>query len=198
MIKLYSLRMLESAINAALKLDETYLNKIATLDGKVLQLVVTPLQLTFYIHFTIKGIILLQSSEHSDAIIYSSPIGLIRLSFLPASRARSLFNDGIRIEGEVAFAQAVKALFDGLELDWEGHLAQFTGDMVAHGIGACFRKAQRFAEHAHSSFNFQASSYLHEELPSPEEISDFCDAVDELKLDIERLEAKVNKRKQAE
>ncbi|MCK1850929.1 YihY/virulence factor BrkB family protein, partial [Legionella pneumophila] len=35
-----------------------------------------------------------------------------------------------------------------IDIDWEGHLAHFTGDVVAHQIGSFVRKGLEFKNHA--------------------------------------------------
>ncbi|MCX7115455.1 MAG: SCP2 sterol-binding domain-containing protein [Gammaproteobacteria bacterium] len=197
MIQQVPLRVLEAAMNTALSLDELAVEKLAQFEGKTIRVFVAPLHLTFFMRFLSKKICLLPTYDGiSDADIHSSPMGLIRLSLLPASKARSLFHDGVRIEGDVELAQRVKAVIDELDIDWEGHLARFTGDMVAHHVGSCVRSMKHMLGQAQSALTFQLSSYLREESglsPSIEAVHDFCDEVDELKLDVERIEAKIKK-----
>lgn len=196
MIKKYSLKALQQAINHALALDESMPAKIAALDGKVLEIIVAPLGANFYIAFQHGELQLLHHYDgRPDTIIHSSPLGLIRLSFLPASQARSLFNDKIRISGDVELGQQVKKLFDELDIDWEGHLAHFTGDVVAHQIGSLFRQGIAFKKQLSDSLRHNLSDYLHEELrlfPPREEIDDFFNDIDKLALDVERLQAHIN------
>ncbi len=196
MIKKYSLKALQKAINHALALDETMAAKIATLDGKVLEVIVTPLSVNFFICFEEQQLQLLDNYEgQADTIIHSSPLGLIRLSFLPASKARSLFNDKIRLSGDVELGQQVKKLFDELDIDWEGHLAHFTGDVVAHQLGSFVRQGLAFKKQISDSMRHNLSDYLHGELrafPPREEIDDFFCDIDKLSLDVERLQAQVN------
>src|SRR4051794_31957483 len=130
MIKKYSLKALEKAINFALRLDEDLPLKMSKLQGKVIELVISPLEVGFFILFEPKGLRLkTKVLSPVNTTIFSSPLGLIRLSFLPASQARSLFNDKVRLTGDVELGLEVKKLFDNLDIDWEGHLAQFTGDV---------------------------------------------------------------------
>lgn len=196
MLKKYSLKTLQVALNAALTLDEQMPEKLNALEGKVLKLVITPLNAYFFIRFSNKEILLLERyEEQPDTYIYSSPLGLIRLSILPSSQARSLFNDQIRIEGDVELGQKIKQLFDELDIDWEGHLAEFTGDVVAHQIGSFVRKGLQFKKQLSNSMRLNVSDYLHEELrlmPSKNEIEDFFKDIDELSLDMERLTAHIN------
>lgn len=196
MIKKYSLKALQKAINHALALDETMAAKIAALHGKVLEVIVTPLGVNFFICFEEQQLQLLDNYEgQPDTIIHSSPLGLIRLSFLPASKARSLFNDKIRLSGDIELGQQVKKLFDELDIDWEGHLAHFTGDVVAHQLGSLVRNGLAFTKQISDSMRHNFSDYLHEELrvfPSREEIEDYFGDIDKLSLDVERLQAQVN------
>lgn len=194
-LKQYSLKALEKAINHAMALDEQLPEKMSSLDGKTLEMIISPLEINFYILFTEGHLKLLDNIEGApNTTIYSSPIGLIRLSLLPASKARSLFNDKIKIEGDLEFGQQVKKLFDNIDIDWEGHLAQFTGDVVAHQIGSIFRKGRDFTKRFNHSMRMNVTEYLQEELrcfPSRPEIEDFIYDVDELSLRVERLNARI-------
>lgn len=196
MIKKYSLLALQKALNHALALDESMPTKIQQLQDKVLEIIINPLNVHFYIQFTTGQLQLLdQYNGQPDTIIHSNPIGLIRLSLLPASKARSLFNDKIKLSGDVELGQQVKALFDELDIDWEGHLAHFTGDVVAHQIGSMFRQGLALKDKVSASMRHNITEYLQEErriFPTREEVDDFFNDVDELSLRFERLTAHVN------
>jgi ubiquinone biosynthesis protein UbiJ len=196
MLKKYSLRALQKAINQAMSLDEQMPHKLQALDGKVLEMIVTPLNVNFFIQFKGHEMLLLHRYEgHPDTIIHSSPIGLIRLSLLPTSKARSLFHDKVRMSGDIELGQKIKKLFDEMDIDWEGHLAHFTGDVVAHQIGSLVRKGIEFKKQFSQTMRQNVTEYLQEELrafPSRNELDDFYNDIDELSLDVERLQAHVN------
>lgn len=196
MLKEYSLKALQTAINQAMKLDEQMPQKLEKLDGKTLEMVITPLNVNFYIRFKEGEMQLLHRIDgRPDTIIHSNPIGLIRLSLLPASKARSLFNDKIRISGDIELGQNIKKLFDEIDIDWEGHLAHFTGDVVAHQIGSFVRKGLEFKNQFSTSMQQNITEFLQEELrifPSRNELEDFFAEVDELVLSVDRLQAHIN------
>ncbi|HHT0594405.1 TPA: ubiquinone biosynthesis accessory factor UbiJ [Legionella anisa] len=196
MLKKYSLKALQIAINKAARLDEQMPAKLKTLDSKTLEMIISPLNVNFFILFKGGEIILLDSYDReADTIIHSNPLGLIRLSLLPASKARSLFNDKIRMTGDTELGQQVKKLFDEMDIDWEGHLAHFTGDVVAHQIGSFVRKGMAFKKRLDDSMRQNMSEYLQEELrlfPTKYELEDFFVEVDELSLTVERLQAHIN------
>lgn len=196
MIKEYTLLALQKAMNGALALDEDMPIKIKPLEGKVLEVVVSPLDVCFFIHFRRGTIRLLAYYEGiPDTVIHSSPLGLIRLSLLPASKLRSLFNDHIRISGDVELGQQVKALFDNIDIDWEGHLSHFTGDVVAHQVGSWVREGYAFNRRLMTSLKRSVTEYLQEErrvFPGLQETKDFFQDIDDLGLRLERLTAHFN------
>lgn len=196
MLKKYSLKALQKAINQAMNLDEQMPEKLKALDGKVLEMIISPLNVHFFIQFIESELRLLDHYEQpADTVIHSSPLGLIRLSLLPASKARSLFNDKVRMSGDIELGQKVKKLFDEMDIDWEGHLAHFTGDVVAYQIGSFIRKGRELKKQFSQSMRQNMTEYLQEELrffPSRNEIEDFYHDVDELSLNIERVQAQVN------
>ena len=193
MLKKYSLKALEKAINQAMNLDTEMPKKMQALHGKVLQMIIAPLDVSFFIQFQDGEMLLLDEFDgHADTIIHSSPIGLIRLSLLPSSKARSLFNDKVRMSGDIELGEQIKKLFDEMDIDWEGHLAHFTGDVVAHQIGSFMRKGKEFTDHFTQSMCQNVTVYLQEELrvfPTRNELNDFYTDIDELSLSVERLEA---------
>jgi ubiquinone biosynthesis accessory factor UbiJ len=195
MIKKYSLLALQTALNHALSLDESMPGKITPLHGKVIEIVIAPLGVNFFITFEEQQLKLLAKfSGEPNTIIRSNPIGLIRLSFLPASKARSLFNDKIRLSGDVELGQAIKKLFDELDIDWEGHLAHFTGDVVAHQVGSLFKQGVAFQRQISNSLHHNLTDYLQEEcriFPPREEIDDFFHDIDLLSMDVDRLQAQI-------
>jgi ubiquinone biosynthesis protein UbiJ len=195
MIKQYSLTLLQKAINQALMLDESIALKLRPLDDKRLKLIIRPLQVHFFIHFVDGELHLLAESQlPADTTIESSPLGFIRLSLLPSSKLRSLFNDGIRIEGDLELGQTVKKIFDTMDIDWEGHIARFTGDVIAHQMGSVVRQGLNFQRDLRSSLRRNVSEYLQEELrlfPGQEELNDFFNEVDNLHLEVERLECHI-------
>lgn len=194
MIKKYSLTLLEKAINQALSLDEQSAERMLPLRGKIIEIIIAPLDVHFYLLFDDR--LRLESAIDSppDTVIRSTPLGLIRLSLLPMSKARSLFNDKVRMSGDVELGEKIKCLFNDLDIDWEGHLAQFTGDVVAYQIGSWVRQGFEFQRDVRQSVRRNLSDYVQEELalfPTREESNDFFHDVDVLSLDTARLEAQI-------
>lgn len=195
MIKKYSLIPLQTAMNYALSLDEKTPAKLVALEGKVIEIIIEPLGIHFFITVQNRQIVLLDKyAGKPETVITSSPLGLIRLSFLPASKARSLFNDKIKLSGNIEPGLQIKKLIDELDIDWETHIARFTGDMVAHQLGSIFRQGQALKNKLKASFQQNTRDYLQDEvrlIPSREEMEDFFQEIDGLNLAVERLQAKM-------
>lgn len=196
MLKKLSLQALQFALDQALSLDSTITDQLKSLDGKLIEMIISPLNVHFYILIQ-GGKLLLNSKAQQapDTVIHSSPMGLIRLSLLPSSKMRSLFNDNIKISGDMELGRDLKKIMDNVDIDWEGHLAHFTGDVVAHHIGKVFRKGRSFGRHYLQSFKQNTQDYLCQEsalLTTTAEVEQFNQAVDELRLRTERLIAHFN------
>ena len=195
MIRQYSLMALQTALNRALSLDSDTLPKLKRLHGKIVQIVIRPLDVSFYIQFNQNQIELKAVCDTPpDTIIHSSPLGLIRLSLLPSSKVRSLFNDQIQISGDVTLGQDIKNIFEEIDVDWEGHLAHFTGDVVAHQVNRFVKRGVRFKQQLKSSLQHNFSDFIQEEAnitPPKEALDDFMNDIDTLSMEVERLEAHI-------
>lgn len=195
MLKKLSLQALQFALNQALSLDKSISEKLLTLDGKMIEIVIMPLQVHFYIQIEAGQMLLLEQTQDTpDTIIHSRPLGLIRLSLLPSSKTRSLFNDDIQISGDVELGRKLKKIFDSMQIDWEGHLAYFTGDVVAHHIGKIVRKGRHLKHQYMESFKKNTHDYLVNEMqwiPSQQELEQYYKDVDDLRLRTERLAAHI-------
>jgi len=196
MLQTISLTTLQFAINKALSLDFSSKEKIIQLEGKYIELVISPLNVHFYIGFSQGEILLLKNiDQNPDTVIHTSPLGLIRLSFLPASKMRSLFNDNIKISGDILIGQQIKELFDNINVDWEGHLAHFTGDVAAFHIGKVVKKGMQFKKKCLQQLQDNSKEFLLYELKliaNQNELEDFYQSVDETRLRVERLNAHIN------
>jgi ubiquinone biosynthesis protein UbiJ len=196
MLKKISLQALQYALDQALGLDPNLKEALKPLDQKVIEMVVSPLDVHFYISILAGRLILsTKIDQQPDTVIYSNPMGFIRLSLLPASKMRSLFNDEIRISGDLELGRDLKKIMDGMQIDWEGHLAYFTGDVAAHHIGRMLRKGRDLSREFRQSFKENTQDYLTNELeilPSAKEVDEFNQAVDDLRLRSERLSAHLN------
>jgi ubiquinone biosynthesis accessory factor UbiJ len=133
--------------------------------------------------------------EEPDAAISASASALLRLVSADNPRT-ALFNPDVTLTGDTHMAQNLFEIIRSLDFDWEHHLSGIIGDVATEQISRFFAAARHFSAEASTSMRSNLQEYLHEEsrvLPVKEEVNEFLSGVDELRLHIDRLEARVRK-----
>ena len=189
------LSSLAKTINAALNLDTESSKRIAKLKGKTILIEFLPLHMEFKCHFNETDINILNDDEvQADASIRGTPLQMIGVMLAKENRHR-FFAEDILIEGDAEFAQQVVNLFDHLKIDWEEHLSQLTGDIPAYHAARVFRQFNHFLSRSTLNICSDIGEYLQEEkewLPSREALNDFFADIDNTRMDVDRMEAKIN------
>ncbi len=136
----------------------------------------------------------LDASRHAlpvDAVIRASAQELLALLFDKSSG--SLVASGIEIDGDVQFTQDLFTTLKRLDLDWQDYLAPLVGDMPAHELGRLSEKSRGWARETRENIHRNVDDYLKEEIrlfPHRHELRNFDAGVDELRLRIDRLQAR--------
>lgn len=131
--------------------------------------------------------------EAADVDIFTSLAAILRMKCQPN---KSFVGNGFHVQGDIEVAKAFHALFERYSIDWEEYLSRVTGDVLAHKLGGLFRRKRSFAKTLSHTFVDNVSEYLKEEinvLPSVHAADDFYEAVDELRLSVDRLSARVKR-----
>lgn len=193
MLKKYSFTALEKTIKYFIDKDPNLKLRVQALSGKCVAITVLPLKLKTYIIFENDSLRFASDyAQEPDTQVSGDIISFLRL--LTEPHASSL-PDKIQLSGDVELAQQLNNLFSGLEIDWEGELARYTGDAIAYHTGNTVKQLFAFQKQFRQSIHTMLNNYLHEEValfPPPEEINDFFHDIDQLSLDVERLQAKIN------
>ncbi len=106
----------------------------------------------------------------------------------------TVLTGNIHIEGDVACAQAFQSFWEQLSIDWEEWISEYTGDSVSYQIGELFRFTRKKLHYLFDSAQHNFAEYLQEEYrlsPTPEEVNQFYDNIDDIKSDVERLSIKI-------
>jgi ubiquinone biosynthesis protein UbiJ len=85
-------------------------------------------------------------------------------------------------------------LFAKLDINLEQQLARFTGELVAHNLSQLFRAGKEWSKESTETFRLNAAEFLQEEtrdLPAKVEMDIFCQYVDELRTDFDRLQSRL-------
>lgn len=191
----FMLESLQKALNYYLRLDPESQQRLQGLAGKVIKVELLGLQTIFYVVFTTSGI-QLQSDEPAipDAIIRGTPIRLLHTALSPTMRSQ-FFADDVAVQGNLEIGFEVIDLFDSLEVDWEEYLSQWVGDVPAHQFGRLTKRIKSWCQYAKKTFLQDVNEYAHEEVnlfPPKEALEDFFQAVDTLRMDVDRLEMKMD------
>ena len=187
------LRGIEDILNQALRTDPETLAALASLQGKAIQIELHGLPMQFMLLPGADGIVLLdEAPREPDASIRGAPLTLLRL--LLQEQVNMTGETDIQIDGDVSLLQRFFVLMKGLQIDWEGQLARFSGDIFANQIGNLFRNSQTLVQQQQQTMQQNLSEYLQEEarhLPPRAEVEVFMQAVDVMRDDVERLAQRI-------
>ncbi len=183
---------LEKALNIFLSLDPESQDRLKKLTHKTIQIELDGLSQNFQLYF-FNNKISIKTTDFlvPNVTIKGTPILFIHLS-LTKNRSQ-LFQD-LHITGDTLLAQAVIDLFDAMDIDWEEYISHWTNDAAAYQIGNFTRKIKKFRKRFFGSLLQQLNDYIHEEVnffPPPAECADFFADIDALRLDTDRLAAKI-------
>lgn len=98
------------------------------------------------------------------------------------------------VTGDFKVAEAIQELVLKLNIDWEEELSKYTGDIIAHQTVYHFKKLRLYQQQSASSLEEMITEYLQEEsglFPTKYEVEELMHAVDELRLDVDRITARV-------
>ena len=138
----------------------------------------------------------LDASKHAlpvDAQVRGSLQDL--LAQLLASSSSSLTASNIEISGDVQLVQDIFTTLKRLDLDWRDYLAPIIGDLPTHELGRLSEKSRVWAEQARSNVHRNVDDYLKEEIqlfPHRNELNNFNAGVDDLRLRLDRLQARMD------
>ncbi|HSW69166.1 MAG TPA: SCP2 sterol-binding domain-containing protein [Gammaproteobacteria bacterium] len=185
---------LEKTINHYLALDPETGNRLLVLKDKIVTIELLGIHLTVQIIFTEKNIQLeWENFLKPDLMIRGTPLNFLHMSAARNQR-KQFFAEDIVIEGNMELAQQVLAVFDDLEIDWEEYASRWVGDVPAYQAGRLSRKIKNFGKKIGQTFSYNLNEYLHEEsnlFPAAEALQDFFQEIDELRLEVDRLEARI-------
>jgi ubiquinone biosynthesis protein UbiJ len=191
---------LQKALNTYLALDPESALRLRELTGKTIALELSPIALTFYLQFNDGAAKLaLNTSAIPETVIKGTPLRLLMLALSPPSARKQFFADDVVMTGNAALGQQVIELFDQLNIDWEEFTSKVVGDVPAHHAGNLVRGARDWISKTQAIMLQNVNEYLHEEIavvPPAEALQDFFKEVDVLRMDTDRLQARVKRLQQ--
>jgi len=166
------------------------------IQNKLLKIEVIGTGIVIPIYFSADGIqIKSNDSITPDVVMKGTPLSLLRMAMTRENR-KSFFINDIVLEGNLELAQQMVDRFDEFNIDWEERLSKWIGDVPAYHVGKVFQKFNRWRKNTSESLWQNMNEYLHEEIsltPPSEELKDFFEEIDVLRMDVDRLTARIEK-----
>ena len=186
--------VIERGINAYLKLDGESLQKHASLDGKVIELHITGLEIRLYSLVGTDDIqVLGEYADTPDATISGTAASLLRL-VRSEDNASAMLEADVEISGDLRTAESFSRMLSEASIDWEELLSKLVGDIPAYQTGNAARKANEWVAETADAMKLNVAEYLSEEsrvVPAKAEVNGFMETVDDLRMDADRLEARI-------
>ena len=182
---------IESTLNRALLIDPESHQALSAFEGRIVRIDISNVELSVSATFASQQLQLaVAESEQADLTLAADSWALLELAHNPDT----LFSPAVRLHGDVQFAKQVQDWMTGFDFDWEKQLASVIGDSLAFPVAEGIRQSVRWARRNHQHLQQDIAEYLKEEvhmLPDPSEVNDFMEAVDRLRADLDRLDAKI-------
>ncbi|WP_375754066.1 SCP2 domain-containing protein [Vibrio sp. HN007] len=186
---------IETALNSLIKESHEQSKQLLRLKGQVLQIHLIEVDKTLTFIFSQQIDVLANYEGKPDSYLS------LHLSALPELRdesniTRLIKQEKIELEGDIKLVQSFSQLLKDIKPDIEERMSRYTGDIVAHTVvqGAkeigCWVKKQARKHESH------LAQVLTEEwriAPPPLEVAFFCDQVDDVKNQAEKLESRLAK-----
>ncbi len=187
--------ILETVINRYLALDPEMLDKLGQFSGKVIKLEITGINKVFFIYPGDGGMQVTTEHEgHVDTVLRGSPASLLKMGLV--SNAASLLLKGeVEIEGDTRLGHQFKNILSQMDIDWSEPLSSMFGDAAAYQIQQTGSSLGEWSKKTIASFSNSVSEYLQEEsrdVVTETELEIFCEEVDRLRNDTDRLQARIN------
>lgn len=199
---------LVSSINGALAMAPGAQKHLKNLETCVLKLQLTGINLAFY--FGVDGssasnestpdniqdiykVQLVDAVDTPDVCVTGSPLAFMKL-LGQRNKVHVFRTKELVLQGDAVRIQQILAFLNALEVDWDGVLAKFIGDVPAHFLGSTLRNSLAWGLSFSQAFIRDAEEYIKYELrllPDKARAHKQFAAIAELANDIEKLEKRI-------
>jgi ubiquinone biosynthesis accessory factor UbiJ len=187
-----ALAALEGVLNRTAQASTPARQQLARLQGRAFAVKLEGPDLRVVLAAGEAGLTLTAGDAPADTTVSGTPLAL--LAMLAPQADLRLRSSGVRIEGDAETAQAFRDLLQHARPDLEAELARHVGDAPAHHAARFARGVFDFGRRVARSLSQDTAEYLTEEaghLPPRAEAEGFLDAVDHLREDVDRAEARL-------
>lgn len=186
----------EQGINRILRLDPTALPRLARLSGRVIEIDCTAPTWRMFVLADAQGLRLANDwASEPDCRLRASVSNLMRLA-TSRNKTAILHGPDVEIDGDISALMSLAEVLQDLELDWEYEVSRWLGPVGAHLLGSTARGNAAWIRQSADSLRQDLADYLTEEsralIGASEAEARFAE-LDRLKLDLDRLDARVDR-----
>lgn len=183
----------EKIINKALEYDPATRAAISNYEGKVIAINISAPPGKFFIYFQRNSVRLMSEWQGSvDTHISGSLLALAQLATTPV---HNLKDTGVTATGDLQLLASLQKIAQSLDIDWEEMLTTVLGDVMGHQVAVMIRKSINWQRQQAGNLQRLTGEFVTEELqaiPSQNQLESFYQEVDELRLAVDRLAARIN------
>jgi len=183
--------LVEKGLNSYLSQDEEVRARLLDMEGRVIALDLVGFGVSLHVRPRGDRVEVTDSySGTPDVTLRGTLPNLARSAMDPMSET------SLEVIGDVGLGQRFQQLLADVEPDWEEKLSAVVGDVAAHQLGRLFRGARAWGEETRRAWEANVGEYLQEErrdVPATAELAYFIKGVDEVRSDLDRLEARVRR-----
>ncbi len=185
-----ALTSVQTLLDRALTLDPGSRLALGKLSGRVLAVTCSAPAVTVYLVPDAQGLQLQgECGQTPDTHLRGSLTALLQ-----TAGGASPHDTGVVVEGDAALLLELRRILARLDIDWEECLSQLLGDVVGHQGAIVLRRGFGWLRDRQRSGQRLLSEFFTEELralPSGNELRDFYQQVDQLRLATDRAEARL-------
>ena len=190
----FAMASAETAINRVLSLDSTASARLAPLAGKVIAVACRMPAITLYLIPLETGIQLAKEWHAPADCTLSAPANLLLKLVTSADKSAVLHHPDVDLEGNSAVLMELADILQSLELDWEYEVSRWLGPLPTALLSGHLRSGRDWLVQSAQSLHLNSVDYLAEEsraLVGRIEADMRFKQIDQLKLDLDRIDARI-------
>lgn len=190
----------ETLLNALIGQDVGTQRRLSGLEGKSVQLQCSsPLAFSVTMQVSNARLALRALQEEAPTAVIRADAGALLRLLRSDSKSGALFSPEVQLSGDTHVVQALHGILLDLNIDWEAQMARLFGDVATQQIAGGLAGAREWTARTGESLRADLQEYIHEEarvLPSRTQARLFAERTDELKLALDRIQARVERMRQ--
>ncbi|MCM2129694.1 ubiquinone biosynthesis accessory factor UbiJ [Larsenimonas rhizosphaerae] len=189
---------MEKTVNQLLDRDPAAAERLNALAGLRMLVCLERPAVNVRLSFDPRGIHLasLRNIQEKDADIIVELTLETLASLLGGADVRQLmFSGRLAARGQIARLETVRELFMDLDIDWEGALVEWFGEVPAHSLATGLRRVGHFGLHSRDALTRDLQEYMQEEaqiIAGQSQTRVAREHLTNLQVAVDRLEARMN------